>query len=92
MTSVPTPYQLWRQAGGDAERYVELMHEHGHIVDRKPGDDGPVLSCGWPERRGGKDPLGVLTDEQYDELHDELAEMANKRRRAEAEAGQVTMS
>ena len=28
-------------------RYLELMCEHGHLVERKPGDD-PNLPCGWP--------------------------------------------
>lgn len=38
-----------------------------------------------------KDPLGILTDEQWDELHADLAEIARLRRRAEAEAAWLPM-
>jgi hypothetical protein len=47
----PSIGQLWNQAGGDGERYRELMREHGYIL--KPGDEGYEegvrnLPCGWP--------------------------------------------
>lgn len=29
MGKQPQPYELWRQAKGDSERYLELMREHG---------------------------------------------------------------
>jgi hypothetical protein len=38
------PFELWQQAGGDAEEYRRLMREHGHLV---PGEPEP-LPCGWP--------------------------------------------
>lgn len=51
------PGVLWMQAHEEhptdtaarRERYRELLREHGHLVDRKPGDD-PNLPCGWPHR------------------------------------------
>lgn len=33
-----------------------------------------------------KDPLGILTDDEWDELHADLAEIARMRRKGEAEA------
>lgn len=61
MAERPSPGQLWYQAGGNAERYRELMREHGHIVDcecpcHADGSghcDGcePQLPCGWPGQR-----------------------------------------
>jgi hypothetical protein len=57
MTDGPTPFQLWQQAqdeGGSDEvrgrRYIELMVSHGFIVDREPGDDSPLLACGYDPR------------------------------------------
>jgi hypothetical protein len=49
----PGPAQLWDQAGGDPERYRQLMREAGYLL--APGDEGydeaPVnLPCGWPHR------------------------------------------
>jgi hypothetical protein len=46
-----SPVELWNQAGGDAQRYYDLMVEHGHIL--RPGDEGYEdgsghLACGWP--------------------------------------------
>lgn len=37
----PGPYELWRQAGGDRELYLQLMRQHGHIVPgkRPAGED-----------------------------------------------------
>lgn len=35
----PGPHALWQQAGGDRERYVALMKQHGHLVPRA---DRPV--------------------------------------------------
>lgn len=54
----PTPMQLWHQADAEfpdqdearGRRYVELMREAGHIVPREPGDDSPLLPCGWDPR------------------------------------------
>lgn len=58
MTTAPTPYALWKQAGGgtkkyDPGRYRELLIEHGLLL--RPGDEGyeessPNLPCGWPGR------------------------------------------
>lgn len=53
----PGPSTLWFQAvdehpndgGARRERYIELMREHGHIVDADDPDAGPKnLPCGWP--------------------------------------------
>lgn len=46
----PSPYELWRQANGNGDGYRRLLREHGHLIDRQPGDDGN-LPCGWPGRR-----------------------------------------
>src|SRR5438046_2731118 len=54
----PSPGVLWQQAEAEhpddidahRRRYRELMREHGHLVERKPGDD-PNLPCGWPGKR-----------------------------------------
>jgi len=57
----PSPHQLWEQAGGgtgsfDQARFLELMHEAGHLL--RPGDPGyehgvSAASCGW--RPGGNE-------------------------------------
>jgi hypothetical protein len=49
--SRPGPAGLWQQAGGDPERYRELMAEHGLLL--RPGDEGydeasRNLPCGRP--------------------------------------------
>lgn len=49
--SRPAPSELWQQAGGDGDRYRELLREHGHLLS--PGDEGyeeapASLPCGWP--------------------------------------------
>lgn len=51
----PTAHALWCQADrehphdpkGRRIRYRELMHKHGHIIDRQPGDDRPLFPCGY---------------------------------------------
>lgn len=61
MTARPAPSSLWQQAAREhphdpdarRRRYVELLREHGHVVDRQPGDDGN-LPCGWPHRTEGE--------------------------------------
>jgi hypothetical protein len=54
-TARPSPMKLWQEAGGDGERYRELMRQHGHLLS--PGDEGydetsRNLPCGWPGNRG----------------------------------------
>lgn len=54
-TARPGPMELWHEAGGDGERYRQLMREHGHLLS--PGDEGYEqgsrnLPCGWPAKRG----------------------------------------
>jgi hypothetical protein len=56
----PSPGLLWHQAGGDSDRYLDLMRERGHLVrcECSCHDDGsghcgkckPRLPCGWPDR------------------------------------------
>ena len=46
-----SPFELWRQAGGDRERYRELLLEHGHLIPLKPGEKPEPLPCGWPHDR-----------------------------------------
>ncbi len=45
------PHQLWERAGGNGERYRELLREHGYLLAH--GDEGyeegsRTLLCGWP--------------------------------------------
>ena len=35
----PSPFELWKRVGGDREKYLALMAEHGHIV---PGRDAAL--------------------------------------------------
>lgn len=51
MADKPSPYNLWKQARGDPERYRQLLREHGLLIDRQPGNDGNLL-CGWPGNSG----------------------------------------
>lgn len=51
MSDHPSPGELYNQAAGDTARYLELMREHGYVL--QPGDEGyeqasRTLSCGWP--------------------------------------------
>lgn len=57
-TARPGPAELWQQAGGDGERYRQLLRQHGHLLG--PGDDGyeeaPAgLPCGWPHGSDDKE-------------------------------------
>lgn len=55
-TSARGPYELYVQAGGGTpaysqERYLELLHEHGHVIRKgEPGyeEAAGTLPCGWP--------------------------------------------
>lgn len=40
-----------RHASAALARYRELLIEHGHLIDRNPGDDGNELPCGWKPKR-----------------------------------------
>jgi hypothetical protein len=37
----PGPAELWQEAGGDRDKYIELMVKHGHLIPgkRPPGED-----------------------------------------------------
>lgn len=74
-------FDCWQQAAqenpGEAaftrrRRYLELLSEHGHLVEREPGDDGN-LPCGWPGRVGDS-PQGVTYDEAIGEGMDPYAD------------------
>jgi hypothetical protein len=47
----PAPHELWAQAGGDREKYRDLLRRHGRLL--APGDEGydpgapRALPCGW---------------------------------------------
>jgi hypothetical protein len=52
----PDPATLWRQAGGDGDKYRTLMLEHGYIRRRTADDppfdpDAPLLPCGITLRK-----------------------------------------
>jgi hypothetical protein len=47
----PSPGHLWNQAGGNGDRYRDLLHQHGLLL--RPGDEGydqasRTLPCGYP--------------------------------------------
>lgn len=49
-------FELWQQAGGDGDRYRQLLHEYGYTLG--PGDEGYEeaprdLPCGWPGKAHG---------------------------------------
>ena len=50
----PQPYQLWKQAAGDPDRYIELMIHAGHIITREAeaslGDNERLLAATRRER------------------------------------------
>ena len=48
----PSLYELWRQAGGDRERYRQLMREHGYLISGTP----TPLPCGWPPAEAREAP------------------------------------
>lgn len=64
VTTVPelTVHACWEKAQKEfpddqdrrGRRYVELLREQGHIVEREPGDDSPLLPCGWGSRNPRK--------------------------------------
>lgn len=53
-----SPSRLWFRAFDEfpddkearGRRYVELLREHGLIIDREPGDDSPLFACGYDPR------------------------------------------
>lgn len=47
----PSPFELWQLAKGNRVEYRRLLREHGHLVERQPGDD-LNLPCGWPGTPG----------------------------------------
>lgn len=53
----PQPYELWREAKGDSSRYLELMREHGHLIDVEP-----CSNCGEAFRHLHVNGEIVLTD------------------------------
>jgi hypothetical protein len=44
------------------------------------------------KKRAGLDPLGILSDEQYQRLHDDLDKMTRQRRRGAGEAANLWIS
>lgn len=66
MSERPSPYGLWKQAGGqtdafDKARYRSLLIEHGHLVPLAPGEKAPPLPCGWPDNRYPEDDRWLET-------------------------------
>lgn len=55
-TGRPAPHELYQQAHSECRDQGEdaigaLMRQHGHIIDRSPGDDSPLFACGYDPRR-----------------------------------------
>lgn len=51
--SKPSAYALWKQAGGETDRfdrdeYRRLMVEHGLLIPLEPNEKAEPLPCGWP--------------------------------------------
>ncbi len=49
----PTPYQLWKEAGRNPQKYLELMRASGHIT---PGKDDAHFAILCTGRRGSYFP------------------------------------
>jgi len=52
-----TPYELYVQAEQErsaavTKRYLELMKQEGYLIERKAGDNDPLLPCGHDPREG----------------------------------------
>jgi len=67
----PTPYELWRQAGGgtpdyDRALYRSLLTEHGHLIPLKPGEKPEPLPCGWPHTSAAEPDLGAIENGRDD--------------------------
>jgi hypothetical protein len=65
--------ELWRQSGGDRQRYHDLMVEHGYLV---PGEREP-LPCGWngPDRPAEPRSPDDWTPEEWASLQADLGEL-----------------
>ncbi len=73
MTNVPSPYDLWKQAGGETDdysrdEYRRLMFEHGHLQPLAPGEHAKPLPCGWPGRPDWLDRAHMTAEERQVEL------------------------
>jgi len=78
-----------------------VLNALGYRLDERLGyTDGDLTMLRFFRRKGSDhrslnpsvgDPFGLLTDEQNERLHDDLAGMARQRRRAEDEAGGISM-
>ena len=58
MSIEPSPYELWKQAGGetdafDRDRYRALLIEHGHMIPLAPGEKAEPLPSGSPDAAPG---------------------------------------
>lgn len=51
MAERPSPFELWQRASGDGPTYIQLLREHGHVIDREPGDTTPLFACGYDPHR-----------------------------------------
>lgn len=60
----PSPFELWRQAGGDRARYRKLLVEHGHLVPLEPGEKPEPLPCGWPAT-SAREHVASWTDDEW---------------------------
>lgn len=80
----PAPHKLWEQANhehqGDPEarrlRYVDLMREHGYLVEREPGGERRWLGCEPRRIPAGEVQIGdlvylLLADHETPVLTDE---------------------
>lgn len=56
MTRTPSPRVLWDEAGGDPEKYIALLLQHGITRRLKPGDPPNVWACPvTPHKEGARD-------------------------------------
>lgn len=76
--TAPSPYELWKQAGGqtdafDKAKYRHLLIAHGLLVPLAPGEKAQPLPCGWlanryPENRQWLETAHLTAEERVEAL------------------------
>lgn len=78
---MPSPAELWQQAGGDRDEYRRLLRERGHLVDGPP----EPLPCGWTPGGKAEEPHHAAarqpTREEREAAH--VAYLRRERRRVQ---------
>jgi hypothetical protein len=53
-----SPHELWEEAAGDSDRYLMLMRDHGHLVERCPHISIDQDGCDRREGHPGEHTYG----------------------------------